>query len=263
MALTLVKEVLWRASSMLQDIAPQFNLHTEREMVDWLNDGQMAMAKYIPSSCSGIFTIKLLAGSLQNLETILATNVKLADGSTPPSPLQVVQLLGLSHNMGADGVTPGNAIPDPVDRRILDLNRPNWHSITGTEVKQYCYDPRTPRQFYPQPAIPAGGLWVQASLIVQPIRIPNTGTPGAELYAFSGTSALVISVGDESVDDLVNYICARATMKAAEASVDDARSARYTALFVGSINSRVAALTGNNPNLKRLPLAPEPAAQAS
>ncbi|MBT9493868.1 MAG: hypothetical protein IV107_16335 [Paucibacter sp.] len=263
MPLTLVKEVLWRASSMLQDIAPQFNLHTEREMVDWLNDGQMALAKYIPAACSGIFTIKLLPGSLQNLETILAANVKLADGSTPAAPLQVVQMLGLSHNMGTDGVTPGNAIPDPVDRRILDLNRPNWHSVVGTEVKQYCYDPRTPRQFYPQPAIPAGGLWVQAALIVQPTRIPNTGTPGSELYLKDGASTLVISVGDESVDDLVNYICARATMKSAEASVDDVRSNRYTSLFVGSINSRVVALTGNNPNLKRLPLASEPAGQAS
>ncbi len=260
----LVKDVLWRAGVMLQDVAPQFTVYTENEMVDWLNDGQMALAKYLPQSCSGVYTIKLLAGSLQNLESIPAANVKLADGSTPTAPLQVIQLLGLSHNMGTDGVTPGIAIAEqPIDRRLLDQGRPNWHVDTGSAVRMYCYDLGTPRQFYPCPAIPAGGLWVQASLIVQPTRIANTGTVDSELYPKAGSSTVTISMTDENVDDLVNYICARGLLKSSEAAVDDARQNTYESLFIGSINARVFAFTGTNPNLKRLPLAQSPVAQAS
>lgn len=264
MPTVLVKEVLWRASSMLQDIAPQYNLHTEREMVDWLNDGQMAITTFMPSACSRVDHVRLKPGTKQSIELLAALDVKVGGGAVATQPIQGVQLVGLINNQGADGATPGDAIPDPpTERRVLDLNRPNWHSSTGQKVRQYVYDPRTPRHFWVEPGVPSDRLWVQMAFIAQPDRIPAGGAPGAEIYAYGGGSAATISIGDENVADLVNYICARACLKQAEGSQDDVKFGQYSGMFVNSINARVTAITGTNPNLKRLPFAPEPAGAAS
>jgi hypothetical protein len=83
------------------------------------------------------------------------------------------------------------------------------------------------------------------------------------LYLVSGVSTTKISVNDEHIDDLVNYVCARAFMKNATFSANGPAAANYTALFTGSLNAKVTALTGNNPNLQRLPFAPEPIGAAS
>ena len=44
-ATILVADALYRASTQLQDMKPQFTRWTERELVMWLNDGQRAIAK--------------------------------------------------------------------------------------------------------------------------------------------------------------------------------------------------------------------------
>lgn len=265
MALSTVREVLWRASSMLQDIAPQYNLHTEREMVDWLNDGQMAITMFMPSACSRIDVVRLRPGTKQSIESLAAADVKVGGGAVSAQDIQGVQVLYLVANMGADGTTPGRAIPPPVARKILDQNRPNWHTLSGTEVRQFTFDPLTPKHFFVQPGIPADRLWVVMAYIAQPVRILPGGAPGEEIYGYEKTppSDATISVSDENVPDLVNYICARAFLKKADASQDDAKVSQYTGLFVNSLNARVTALTGTNPNLKRLPFAPEPVGAAS
>lgn len=263
-ATTKVKDLLWRVSGLLQDVAPQFNRWPEQELVNWLNDGQLAITKFLPAACSRIDAIKLKPGTRQSIETILQADCIPGDGSTPAGPIYGVQLLDVIRNMGPNGSTPGDAIPQPVDRRILDTQRANWHTVSGTKVNQITYDPRTPRHFYVQPAVPVSpAMWVEIAYIAQPALIPNTGTPGAELYLNSGSSTTTISIGDEHVDDLVNYVCARAYMKNADFAVNDGRAAGFSGLFTSSLNAKVLAITGNNPNLQRLPLAPEPIGAAS
>jgi hypothetical protein len=51
-------------------------------------------------------------------------------------------------------------------------------------------------------------------------------------------------------------------MKEAEFG-DPAKAVAYTQMFTGSLNAKVAAITGVNPNLQRLPLAVEPLGAAS
>lgn len=257
-ATTLVRDLLWRVSDLLQDVAPQFNRWPEAELVRWLNDAQLAITKFLPAACSRIDTIKLKPGTRQSIEVILAADCIPGDGSTPVTPVYGVQLLDVIRNMGPDGITPGHAIPQPVDRRILDTQRTGWHTVEGAKVNQITYDPRTPRHFYTQPAVPNTRYWVEIAYIAQPALIPNTGTPGAELYAYEGSSTARISIGDEHVDDLTNYVCARAYMKNAEFAGNDNKAMQFSALFTGSLNAKVAAITGNNPNLQRLPLAIEP-----
>jgi hypothetical protein len=263
MPTTLVKEVLWRASSMLQDVTPQFTLHAERDMVDWLNDAQMVITTVMPSACSRVDHVRLKPGTKQSIELLAAADVKVGGGALAAQAVQGVQVVGLINNQGADGSTAGDAIADPVDRQVLDTNRPNWHTLTGTKVRHWVFDPRLPRHFWVEPGVTNDRLWVQMAYIAQPDRIPPGGAPGAEIYGYSGGSTLTISIGDDNVPDLVSYICARAFLKKAEGGMDDAKVSQHSSIFIGSINARTLAITGTNPNLKRLPLAPEPAGAAS
>lgn len=254
-----VREFLWRVSTVLDDRNPQFNRWPERELVDATNDGCLSITKFLPAACSRVDAIKLKQGTTQSIDTIAAVDCKPGDGSTPTQAILGVQMLDWVCNMGADGLTPGQAIPQPVARRILDQERPNWHTVTGTTVQQVAFDPATPRTFYVQPAVPATpAVWLRVAYIAQPLRIPNTGSPGSELYAFSGTNTAVLPIGDENVEELLYYVVARAYMKNAEYGADTDRMTRFANLFTSSLNARVAAITGHNPNLTRLPLAPEP-----
>lgn len=254
----LVKDVIGRASVLLQDI-PQFVHWPEHEIVDWLNDAQVAITKYLPASCSRLDSIKLRPGTRQSIEVIAAVDCKPGDGSTPAVPIYGTQWLGMARNMGADGVTPGKAIR-VIKREDMDSQNPDWHTAANTAgvIRLFIYDPALPRYCYVYPPVPATpNVWVEAPFTAQPIKIPNTGTAGSELYLLSGGSTATISVADEFVDDLVNYVVARANMKDVEWA-DGNKAVAFTNMFTGSLNAKVMALTGNNPNLQVLPFAPEP-----
>lgn len=265
-ATTTVRELLWKVSSLLNDTAPQFNRWTEQELVSFLNDAQLAITKFLPSACSRIDRIRLAPGTRQSIETIPASRRLHGDGSTPAGDVFGVAILDFIRNMGADGNTPGDAIPKAVDRRMIDVTRPNWHTRVGPKVRQVVYDPKTPKYFYVDPGAPADTqVWIEIGYTARPTPIPNTGTPGAELYAWDDPSpdTTTISLTDEWVEDLVNYVCARACMKKSEYTSDKADAATFVTLFVNNLNAAVQALTGYNPNLKRLPMAPEPVGAAS
>lgn len=252
----LVKDALFRVSSQLHDISPQFTRWTQRELVSWLNDGQKAIAKYMPSSCARVDAIKLRPGTKQSIETILSTDVKPGDGS-PAANVYGHYLQSINANMGSDGQTRGRAVR-LVDREVLDVNSPNWHATSDDEITQYCFDPRSPKVFYVHPGA-AANVWVEASYLANPVEIPVTGD-----YGMDSATTTTLSVDDKYIDDLVNYVLARAYMKDAEFAGNGNMAQAHTAMFTSSINAQVAALTGVNPNLQSLPLNPNTAtAQAT
>lgn len=260
----LVRETLRRVSTLLQDISPQFINYPEREAVDALNDAHLAIAKFLPGASSRNDAVRLKPGTLQSIESIAPAYCKPGDGSTPVDPIMGVNFLGINRNMGADGLTPGRIVR-VVDQDILDLQDEDWHlpSRAKTAVQCFTFDPRLPMYFSVSPPVHASTqVWVQLQFNAQPLRIPNTGAPGSEIYLASGSNAETIKIRDEFIDDLVNYVVARANMKDAEWA-DGNKATYFTNLFLGSLNAKVTANTGTNPNLKRLPLAPEPVAQAS
>jgi len=257
----LVKDVLWRVAALLQDTTPQFQRQPEHELVDWLNDAQVAITKFLPAACSRIDAVKLKPGTRQSIEAILAADCKPGDGSVPAVPINGTQVLDVLRNMGADGLTPGKAIR-LTERKVLDSQSPLWHTVTGAAVSSFMFDSRAPRYFYVTPGVPATGtLWVELMFTAQPIKIPNTGTAGSELYLFSGSSTTTISIADEFVDDLTDYIVARANMRETEWS-DANKAVAFSQKFLGSLNAKVTALTGSNPNLQQLPFASEPLGRA-
>jgi len=251
----LVKDAMWRISVILQDTVPQFSYWPEHELVQWMNDAQAVIAKYLPSSCSRVDVIKLKAGTRQSIESIAAADCKPGDGSVPTQPIYGKMLLDVIRNMGSDGATPGTTIR-LIDREVKDGQSPDWHSVAGTGVvNQYMYDPRTPRYFYVfKAATTAPATWVEIAYTAQPLQIDNSGTLGAERYLNGGSATDKLTIDDEYVDDIVNYVVARAHMKGSKFG-DPAKAASYTSMFTGSLNFKVQALTGNSPKLTMLPLA--------
>lgn len=247
---TLVKDLLFRVSSQLHDVSPQFTRWTQRELVSWLNDGQKAIAKYMPSSCSRVDAIKLAAGTKQSIERLLAGNVR-SDGGLTTSNIYGGYLQSIIRNMGADGATPGRSIR-LVDREVMDVNNPTWHSETGAYVSQYMFDPRMPKVFYVYPGVPsATNAWIEISYLSDPVEVSATGS-----YGMDGTSLTTISVDDKYIDDLVNYILARAYMKDAEFAANGNLASAHSNMFTASINAQATALSGVNPNLQSLPMNP-------
>lgn len=239
----LVKDVLRRVSSQLHDISPQFTRWTQVELVDWLNDAQRQIAKYIPSSCVRVDAIKLTAGSKQSIAKILTANIKPGDGSAAADSYGTF-VLSVVRNMGSDGATPGRVVRI-VDREIMDSLSPNWHAVSGSPITQYVFDPRYPTVFYTSPAVPTSGShWVEVSYLANPTDVSQSGD-----YTKDSESTTKISVDDKYVDDLVNAILARAYMKDAEFANNANLAAAHTTLFANSLNAQVLALTGVNPNL--------------
>jgi hypothetical protein len=252
---TYVKDVLYRVSVQLHDLSPQFTRWTQRELVSWLNDGQRAIAKYVPSSCSRVDAVKLVPGTKQSISSIPANRVIPGDGSTPVA-ISGTALMSAIRNMGTDGATVGRAIR-LVDRDVLDLNSPDWHTEVDTKVSSYTFDPRTPDIFFVSPGVHATtAVWAELSYIADPVDVSQSGT-----YTWDGNSTAKISIDDTYVDDLTNYILSRAYGKDSENAANLGLAAAYDTAFSESIRSHATALAGINPNIQGLagnPLAVTP-----
>lgn len=261
-----VREVLRQVSALLLDADPQFERYAQVDAVDAVNEAQRVIFTYLPTACSRIDTWRLQAGSVHRIDSIAAADLRPGDGSTPTEPLVCSMLLDIFNNMGTDGVTVGRVIRPLTDgREAIDTLDPLWHSqADATHVLNFLYDPRVPLQFMTYPPVPAGRLWVRGSLVSSPRRIPNVGEAGYATYATSGSNPLTLGVPDDCSVDVVNYVAARLLMKNAEFSAATGMTPeKYAALFMGSINAKSQALLGYNPNLKALPLSPEPIGAAS
>lgn len=255
-----VRDVLFRVSTLLQDIAAgQFVRWTERELVAWLNDGQRAIAKFMPIASTRLESIRLAPGTRQSIAYLPPASVRQADGAMPSQPVRGILLLDVIRNMGADGATPGAPIR-VIPREMLDNTAPAWHSTPADSVEHFCFDPRLPEHFYVSSAVPAATpVWVEVAYAANPDEIPFAGTP---TYGYAGNSATTIALEDRYADDLVNYVVARAYLKDAESAASQNNAQLYSAMFTASINAQVQALTGQNPNLAFLPFSPQAPAAA-
>lgn len=248
----LVREFLSRVSTALLDMAPQFERWSESELVGAINDGQRAIAKYLPYSCSQVVIFKLTPGARQSIEYISGSRVYPAGTEIYGS-----MLLSLNSNRGSTGADEGVSIR-AVSVETLDSTNPSWRSKTSDTIKHYTFDPRTPKHFNVYPA-PSGDVYVEGSMLCNPTPIVIS-SPGQ--FAVGGSSATKLSIDDTFSDDLFNYVLARSNMKEAEFSGNANLAATYTAMFVNSINAQASAMTGQNPNLQTLPFTPEAPAAA-
>lgn len=262
MAQVLVKEVLSMVSTSLGDMNPQFTRWTESELVSWLNEAQRVIVKYLPFANVRLDAVKLQPGTRQNIRLLAVDSVKTGDGTPLTNAITGTVVQGVVRNMGSDGETPGRIIR-LVERDLLDMSDPNWHTRSGESITQYVYDPRQPQAFYVTPAVPkTKDVWVELDYVADPALI-EAPKEGLTLYAADGSNQTALSLGDKFSDDIVNYMMARAYMKDAEIMASASLMATHVNLFTASINAQSLTVLGINPNLKTLPLAMTPSAQAS
>lgn len=255
----LVKDLLYRVCKDLGDINPQFTRWTQKELVNAINDGQRAIAKFLPPACARIDAVQLEPGTRQSIAFIPAARIRPGDGSVAVDVRgNLVQ--SVSRFMGVAGAAPGSAIRI-ADRDMLDLANPEWHSLTAAKPTDYAFDPRTPQYFYVSPGVPASpAVWVEVAMLADPAEIPNGASAD---YAQGSASTQALSIDDKYLDDLMHYVMARGHMKATESQASVQMVSAYSTMFVNSINAQAAAMTGVNPNLKSLPLSPQVPAAAS
>ncbi len=245
---SLVRELLFRVSDQLQDITIQFERWSQRSLVDYLNDGQRAIAKFLPSSCSRVDAIKLVPGTKQSIAVVAADHILPGDGSTAVEMRGNRLLSAPIRSMGADGMTPGRALR-AVERAVLDQSLPYWHQSVGSEITQIVYDPLTPKVFFVCPGVKATGTaWIEIPWLPDPLEISQSGD-----YSAAGTDATKLSIDDKNVDDLANYVIARAYMKDAEYEGSLQLAATFAGQFASSINTQAVAAGLPNPKLQGLP----------
>ena len=258
---TLVRDVLRRVSTLLQDMKPQYRRWSEIELVDALNDGQRALAKYLTLAGSRVDVIRLAPGSRQFVGSVSSANILPGDGSTPVTK-RGIALMDVLRNMGASGATPGKVVR-LARRSDKDAADPAWHAAAAaTAIDEFMFDPRTPTFFWVSPPVHASTqVWVEIAWTAQPDLIPAGGAANSEIYKADGSNTQAITVDDLYVDDLVNYVVARAFLKDAEEG-DSQNGQVYAGAFLASLNAQIAAQSGTNPNLRILPFAPVPIGSA-
>lgn len=215
----LVSVVIGRASTILQDATGV--RWPEAELVGWLNDGQreVVQVRHDASVSNGAITL-----------TANSTKQTLPAGS--------IALLGISRNLGANGLTPGAPIK-LTKREYLDALVPTWHTDVGqTAIKNYCYDITDPKRYYVYPRPHATTVvQVDALLCVLP----------SDCALPSVTPTAAITLADEYVNSLVDYILYRAFSKDTEAASAQRASGHYT-LFMTSLGVKTKSDVATNPN---------------
>lgn len=188
----LLKDVIDSAANELGDI----------EMVTWpratlinlLNQAKNQIILVRPDALSETIIVELDAGTKQ-----LITNTDRAN----LLPSGALRLLGVTRNMGADGLTPGKAVK-PVDRSNLDLVDPDWHlaSKNSAVVKAFIYEEDEPDTFYVNPPNDGTG-----SIEVKVSKMPTQHDTAMNDTAFA---AELIDIKDIYVNTIIEWILYKA-----------------------------------------------------
>ncbi|MGB0969432.1 MAG: DUF6682 family protein [Mycobacterium sp.] len=215
MSTVVAQNLINRAVVVLQDTT---NVRwPETELLDWLNDGQRECALLAPDAYTEEDTVTLGGGSAQSIP---------ADG---------IRLVDVPHN-GSTG-SPGRAIR-PVDRAVLDAQRPDWHNETASgTVKHYTFDDRNPTRFYVYPPATGG-----ATVTVVSSKSPPDVAAGD-----------VIRVEDVYANAILDYMLYRAYSKDAEYAGNDNRAVQHFQAFQTSLGAKPGADASVEPSITRRP----------
>jgi hypothetical protein len=194
---TTVRSVLNRAAALLSD--EEFVRWEESELLEWLNDGQRAVAK---GPATDAFVVRdditVVAGTVQNL------------------PSNAIRLVDVVKNVGGD--SNGSAILQS-DYAIVDMLKNLWRASAPGPAENFFFDERNPKQFevYP-PAV--GGELIEIVYNAQPDDATMNGN---------------IVIDDLYADALVDYIVYRSLSKDTEDSATQLGKATafYRAFLIG------------------------------
>jgi hypothetical protein len=206
--------ILGRAATIIQDETG--TRWPPEELLKWLNDGQREVVMLKPDAYAQNESVALVSGTKQTI------------------PANGIALIDVVRNMGTTGTTPGKVVR-LIDRRILDDQHPDWHSVDQVrEVDHYVFDQRDPRHFYVWP--PANGsTQVEAIYSAAP----------TEISAATST----ITLDDVYANALLDYILYRAYSKDADYTGNAQRAMAARASFLQSLGRQDTAEAVYNPNI--------------
>jgi hypothetical protein len=191
---TTVRSILNRAASLLND--EEHVRWEEAELLEWLNDGQRAVAKG-PATDVYVLrdTITAVAGTVQDL------------------PTGAIRLIEVVKNTSS-----GSAIRQS-DYAIVDVLSSTWRAASVGAAENYFYDERNPLQFEVYPP-QSGGEGIEVVYNAQPGDATVSGN---------------IIISDMYADSLIDYIVYRGLSKDTEDSATDLARATafYRAFLVG------------------------------
>lgn len=131
-----VTEMVRRVAEVLQDTS---NITwTNDQVKNWLHDAELAVCFVRPDAYSALVALQLVTGTRQSLLNV---------GGGDPLPSRLLDVVRVVSPGGA----PANAV-QRISRGHLDRINPAWHADTPVaNPSEYCYDDRTPRDFYVNP----------------------------------------------------------------------------------------------------------------
>ena len=198
---TTVKSILNRAASLLND--EEHVRWQESELLEWLNDGQRAVAK---GPATDVY--------------VLRDNVTAVAGTVQDLPTDGIRLVDVVKN-----VSNGSAILQS-DYATVDILSSTWRAATAGVAENFFYDKNNPKQFEIYPPQAGGEL----------IEVVYNAQPGDA--AISGN----IVISDMYADSLIDYICFRGFSKDTEDSATElSRATAFYRAFLSGIGYKESA----------------------
>ena len=137
---------------------PDATTWSDTLMIIALNQALKTLALVRPDATAKIATITLKEGSRQFI------------------PIDGVRLLSVVRNINSDN-TIGIAVR-LVQREDMDSMSPDWNAASGTVVREYMFDSRSPKHFYIYPCVPVGKkLEIEYSSYAETITTMNINEP--------------------------------------------------------------------------------------
>lgn len=204
MATVLVRDVVERAETILQDTTN--TRWTKDELLNWLNDGQLAIVNRRPDLHVTNAAFSCVAGTKQSLP---------ADG---------LRLAKVLRNTG------GKAIRE-IDMRILDDQIPDWHNpVAANSVDHYSYDLRDPKSFYVYPA----------AAVNHSIDIIYTVAPSPITIANWATDNTTITLDDSYLNPILDWILYRSYSKDADYAANVQRAQMHLDAFKTALGEKTS-----------------------
>lgn len=200
--------LILRAQGILQDTTGQ--QWSEEDLLREVNAGQTMIAVMAPDACTVKRAVRLVEGVRQQL------------------PADCIEALGITRNMGADGLTVGEVI-FPVDLANLSSFQPGWEAGTpASAVSGFYYDPQLPREFIVYPPAVAG-IYVEAAIRVN---------PAAVIYDEDGDWKTVgLAINPKYEEALLEFVLFRAYAKDSEDAQNLNRSNMHQQAFLSLVQS--------------------------
>ena len=206
-----VIDVIRRVEHVLQDTNIRW---PRRELQNWLNESYLAITLARPDANAKTGTFDCVLGTRQNLVTEF------------PSALR---LLDITRNLGQNS---NYKVIRLVARSVLDDQRPEWHSETGTvKIQHYTFDPRQPKEFFVYPPATVG-----AQVEVVYADTPGTHDLSEQQLDPEGTDTTVILLDDIYMSPMIDWILYRAYSKDAEYGANEQRAQASYAAFNAAIS---------------------------